>query len=207
MEVADLSAIWREGTTKPIRFCRRRGSQTCRRSGAKGQRNQSASAEGVGARLVGDLARSGSKPCACGGSDALHRLTLLPVPGRSPTSLAPTACGPNQHPTALPAATRLAGGGVFKDAPPANRTATGGAFAQIVRVFNASAMNSAWRMARMTMVNVCFSCRTSKPLAPVSSHWARPSSSVWTQACSTSRSSAIRTSTGSKSCRPTCWAI
>jgi catechol 2,3-dioxygenase-like lactoylglutathione lyase family enzyme len=41
---------------------------------------------------------------------------LLPVPGRSPTSLAPTACGPNQHPTALPVAARLAGGGDFKDA-------------------------------------------------------------------------------------------
>jgi hypothetical protein len=46
--------------------------------------------EGVGVRLVGDLPRSGSKTCTCGVPDEASWLILLPVPGRSPTSQAPT---------------------------------------------------------------------------------------------------------------------
>jgi hypothetical protein len=42
-------------------------------------------ATGVALHLVGDLARSGSKTCACGVPDALRWMILLPVPARSPT--------------------------------------------------------------------------------------------------------------------------
>jgi hypothetical protein len=53
-------------------------------------------ATGVALHLVGDLARSGSKTCACGVPDAPRWMILLPVPGRSPTSLAPTPSGQKQ---------------------------------------------------------------------------------------------------------------
>jgi hypothetical protein len=49
--------------------------------------------EGVGARLVGDLARSGSKISYRDASGTLHTQVLLPLRGRSPTSRAPTPSG------------------------------------------------------------------------------------------------------------------
>jgi len=59
---------------------------------------QAASAEGVGGRLADDLARSGSKRCACGGSGRMHLLISRLLRSRSPTSQAPTPFGPNPKP-------------------------------------------------------------------------------------------------------------
>jgi hypothetical protein len=52
--------------------------------------------KGVGVRLADDLARSASKPCERYAPDLPSRLILLPVPGRSLASQAPTASGQNQ---------------------------------------------------------------------------------------------------------------
>jgi len=56
--------------------------------------------QAVGALLAGDLARSGSKHCRRDVPDASLPSGLLPVPGKSLASQAPTAFGQNQKPPA-----------------------------------------------------------------------------------------------------------
>ena len=51
---------------------------------------------GVALHLADHLARSASKPCERYAPDLPSRLILLPVPGRSLASQAPTASGQNQ---------------------------------------------------------------------------------------------------------------
>jgi hypothetical protein len=58
-----------------------------------GPHRNPASAEGVGARLVGDLPGTGSKISQLGASGTSHAQVLLPLRARSPTSLAPTPSG------------------------------------------------------------------------------------------------------------------
>ena len=50
-------------------------------------------AEPVGAVLAGDLARSGSKTCACGKADLPRRLISGPLRSPSSASQTPTPCG------------------------------------------------------------------------------------------------------------------
>ena len=76
-----------KATLNAVCFCRRRGSESLIVP-TRNDQPRSASAEGVGARLARDLARSGSKPCECGVPDT-PRVTGLRAAARPIVRLRP----------------------------------------------------------------------------------------------------------------------